>query len=210
MCLIIASTAHGHTVCDGGIVDASYLKHFPPDCKVVDGDLVFQEHSFEVADNMSSNCMASVTTVKGRLVYEGITSHSSSPCLNSLKEINHSTSGPAIELRRNKGLTSLRLEKLIKIRNKDEVVFRVIQDKFLEQTSDYELQSLVKAAGGNQSHCRDLFFVWQQYGEAPDTEESYLMFFVIYGIISVIVYVSIIFAHFVFKVHIPPHMRRGK
>lgn len=158
--------------------------------------------------------METVRTVNGRLVFEGIKSSGPSTCLTNLAKINHTArGGAAIEVRRNDGLVTLGLSSISEIHNRDTVVFRVINDQYLEKTSEPELEHLIKAAGGDPNHCLNLFYVWSGGSgkfSSESVSSSYVIFFAIYGGVSLVVYGAILCAHFVFKVHLPPQARRSR
>ncbi|CAJ0597770.1 unnamed protein product [Cylicocyclus nassatus] len=182
--------------CKGGTVDEGYLNEFKY-CTVVQGDLFFDQKSLDDAAKLGS-CLDFVRTVEGRLVYKGINSELS-PCLRSLRKIDHSEDGPAIELENNKGLTSLSLNQVKEIKNKDRIVFKVLNDDYLANTTTSELNSLISAAGGSDTDCMRLFYVRQNNkGVSP-----YFWFFLIYGLVSVFVYVAIILVHVFVRPHIP-------
>lgn len=53
-------------------------------------------------------------------------------------------------------------------------VFRVINDKYLEKTSEPELEHLIKAAGGDPNHCLNLFYVWSGGSGKFSSESAWL------------------------------------
>ncbi|KAK6743012.1 hypothetical protein RB195_010340 [Necator americanus] len=193
--------------CKGGAVNEDFLKHFPAACRNVQGDLIFNQKSFDAAKKLG-RCMNSVQSVEGRLVFEEIRHTANSPCLEDLRKINNNGDGPAIELNHNDGLLSLNLYSIETIKNKDRVVFKIHHDNFLENASYWELSRLVQAAGGNDKDCLDLFEVRQaNFVGGKGKVSAYLWFFIIYGGVSVFVYGVIIVVHIFLRPHLPKQMR---
>ncbi|KAL6727006.1 hypothetical protein Aduo_008922 [Ancylostoma duodenale] len=193
--------------CSGGGVTKEFLKKFPANCDVVQGDLFFNQESFDAASKLG-RCMDWVILVKGRLVFERINSTDRSPCLNRLRKIEHTSEGPAIEVKHNDGLVSLGLDNVRNISNKDKIVFKVHHDHFLTNTTPWELSSLVRAAGGDNEHCKEMFDVRQPGFVEPERRVSALSwFFIIYAAVSVFVYGMLIMLHVFLQPHLPKPMR---
>ncbi|KAK6743013.1 hypothetical protein RB195_010340 [Necator americanus] len=114
--------------CKGGAVNEDFLKHFPAACRNVQGDLIFNQKSFDAAKKLG-RCMNSVQSVEGRLVFEEIRHTANSPCLEDLRKINNNGDGPAIELNHNDGLLSLNLYSIETIKNKDRICLQVVFQK---------------------------------------------------------------------------------